>query len=165
MADIFEVTGPAPSVAQIEEFRISNTYSQSVDWVTIIAAGLGCLVTAYCIVQALFDPSMLFLIGLLLGLATLAGAIVFIIYWKSPRDLRIAKLRPLEPLKCSELADIMTQCASPEVTRYREEVLAQQREFCYGDFEAINEYLLRYKAQQSIENMRSKLYKSIPVPK
>jgi hypothetical protein len=165
MADFFEVTAPAPSVAQLEEFKIKNTTGQWVDLVTYSAAGLGCVVTAYSIVQSLFYAEAIFLVGLFLGLATLGSVVIFLLCWRHPRDALIAKLLPLDPLMCSELADIITQCPSSEVTRYRDEVLAQEREFCNGDFEAISEYVSRYTAQQTIENMRSKLYKSIPVSK
>jgi hypothetical protein len=164
MKTIFDVTVAPPTSAEMKLFEqqtIKNPWIERA-WGAVML--FGGVLSLYCLFQngAYTGTGVAlpfhFWAGLVLGLGVFSGAWAYLILRIWPMGDAKSLLKSLSPHECSELADVIGSAMAPEVLRYRDGVLAQNRDFCVGDARAIQRYTAEYQSQQDLDKLRAKLY-------
>jgi hypothetical protein len=168
MKSIFDVSAAAPTSDEMAALKLQNPSNPLLERVAHAVFFFSGVVFLACLVASIGDwkPGVIellpmrwfFIVGTVIGGSVFIGTLAFLIHRIWPRDNIQYLLGPLNPHACSALADLINSSKAPEVIRYRDEVLAQNREFCRWDAKAIGLYVETYKAQQELDTLRAKLY-------
>lgn len=162
MKTIFDVATSPPTSAEMKVFEQQNITNPWIERVWVIVMMSGGILALYSLFQTDsqkgIENALHSFGGVILGFCVFVAAWAYLLLRVWPIDEVKNLLKPLNPHECSELADVIGSAMAPEVLRYRDEVLAQNRDFCCGDARAIERYTVKYKAQRDLDMLRAKLY-------